>query len=128
MEPRVFRLGSRSGRLLLRPPGPCLRPRRQAHIVWHDHQDPDTFVPELGDAAYAIEGALDWEVDYAYSSGHDGWDATIAVDSRGNVHMIGIDPYNFLREEGIEHYFYDGEKWTVESIAPLPSPTNGAPA
>ena len=97
-------------------------PDDTAHIVWHDHQDPDTFIPELGDAAYGIERDIEWEVDYAFSSGHDGWDATIAVDSQGNIHMIGIDPYNFLREEGIEHYFYDGEDWIVESIGSPPLP------
>ena len=97
-------------------------PDDMAHIAWHDHQDPDVFVPELGDAAYGFERELDWEVGYAYSTGHDGWDNSIAVDSRGNVHMIAIDPYNFRREEGVEHYFYDGEEWIIESIGSPPVP------
>ena len=97
-------------------------PDDKAHITWHDHQDPDTFVPDLGDAAYAIEQDFGWDVDYAYSTGHDGWDNSIAVDEQGNVHIIAIDPSNFNREEGVEHYFYDGEDWTVESIGSPPVP------
>ena len=92
------------------------------YITWHDHQDPDNFVPELGDAAYGFYKDFEWEVGYAYSRGHDGWDNSIAVDSQGNVHMIAIDPYNFNSLEGVEYYFNDGEEWTVESIGSPPVP------
>ncbi|MCH8086325.1 MAG: PKD domain-containing protein [Chloroflexi bacterium] len=96
--------------------GPDDRP----YVTWHDHQDPDGFVPELGDATLGFLTDDGWQVEAAFSDGHDGWDNSVAVDAQGNAHMVAVDPYQFLSESGIEYYFFDGESWTVEEIGSGP--------
>ena len=96
--------------------GPDDRP----HIAWHDHQNPDMVNPEVGDAVHAVLTDGEWDVESVFSDGHDGWDTAIAVDSQGNVHMAGVDPFQFGRMEGIEYYYFDGEGWTVEQIGSGP--------
>ena len=95
-------------------------PDDEPHISWHDHQNPDSFVPELGDAVYATLVDGEWEVETVFSVGHDGWDNSITVDSQGNIHMTAIDPRQFGSMQGIEYYFFDGQEWTVEAVGSVP--------
>lgn len=88
-------------------------------IAYHDHQA-GSFDPELGDLTVAIGDGAAWEISVARDDGHDGWDSTVAVAPDGTIHAAGIDPVQFDREDGVEHYeFVDGE-WVVTAIgAPL---------
>lgn len=82
-------------------------------IAVHHHDTENEYV-------YRWDGTL-WEALEVSSDGHDGWDNSIAFDSDNNIHTSSIDPFQFGSEEGIEYAFYDGNRWTKESI-------NGGPA
>lgn len=84
-------------------------------IAYHDHQAPD-FDPELGDLTVAFRGPGLWDISTAHDDGHDGWDSAVAVGPDGTVHAAGVDPIQFQREDGIEHYeLVDGD-WVVDAI------------
>ena len=88
-------------------------------IAYHDHQD-QSFNQDLGDLTLALRRAGEWTVETARDDGHDGWDAAVAVAPDGTLHAAGIDPVQFDREDGIEHYERIGDGWVVTPIgAPL---------
>ncbi len=89
------------------------------HVVYHDHQA-QQFVDALGDLVHAVRADGSWVVAAAEDDGHDGWDSTVAVAPDGTVHAAGIDPVQFDREDGVEHYVLGADGWTVTEIGSGP--------
>ena len=83
----------------------AIGPDDAAHISYHDHQDPDQFKSDLGDATHAVLAASggDWDVEAVFDNGHDGWDNRVTVDAQGRPHMSAIDPEEF-GGPGVEYY------------------------
>ncbi|MEM6698117.1 MAG: T9SS type A sorting domain-containing protein [Bacteroidota bacterium] len=77
-------------------------------IAVHHHGTENEYV-------YRWDGVL-WEALEVASNGHDGWDNSITFDSNNNIHTSSIDPLQFGSDEGVEYAFYDGNRWTKESI------------
>jgi hypothetical protein len=75
---------------------------------------------DLGDLVVATRSDTGWTNGAATDDGHDGWDSTVAVAPDGTVHAAGIDPQQFDREDGIQHYQLRGNRWTVTSIGSGP--------
>lgn len=94
-------------------------PDGRPNLVWHDHQD-TSFRPELGNLAYAVRDAGGWQALVGEDDGHDGWDSTIAIAPDGTVHAAGVDPSQFGRQDGVEHYLLDGDEFVVTSIGSGP--------
>ncbi|MEL6943070.1 MAG: T9SS type A sorting domain-containing protein, partial [Bacteroidota bacterium] len=77
-------------------------------IVVHHHDTENEYV-------YRWDGVL-WEALPVSSDGHDGWDNSITFDSNNHIHTSSIDPAQFNSEAGVEYAYYDGNRWTKESI------------
>jgi len=77
-------------------------------IAVHHHDTENEYV-------YRWDGIL-WEALPVESEGHDGWDNSIVIDRNNNIHTSSIDPFQFGSEEGVEYAFFDGSRWTKESI------------
>jgi len=88
-------------------------------VAYHDHQDVE-FNMDLGDLVVATRTDAGWTNSAATDDGHDGWDSTVAVSEDGTVHAAGIDPQQFDREDGIQHYQLRGNRWTVTPIGSGP--------
>jgi hypothetical protein len=101
------------------PIGLAFHPDGSAIVAYHDHQD-TKFDQELGDLVVATRSDAGWTSDIAADEGHDGWDSTVAVSSDGTVHAAGIDPQQFNREDGIQHYVLGADGWTATAIGSGP--------
>ena len=77
------------------------------HINYHDHDTEDQM------RAYQTNGV--WQVEQIVSTGHDGWDNSILVNSNGDIHTSTVDPAQFAGP-GLEYSVYDGNSWTVELV------------
>lgn len=89
-------------------------------IAYHDHQDPNTFNPNLGDEVVAIAGPDGWQLVVVEDVGHDGWDNSIVVDSQGNWHTAAIDPAQFGSESGVEYATSAGGSVSVTAVGSGP--------
>lgn len=85
-----------------------------AHIAYHDH--------DTADLSYATNTVPGWLVENVQDPGHDGWDASIAVDETGRVHVTSIDPVMFGSDVGVEYAVRDDLGWTVEEVGSGPIP------
>ncbi len=74
-------------------------------IAYHDH------LTNGGDLAVARKMNNAWLIEFVESTGHDGWDGTMALDASGNIHTVSTDGSG-----GVEYAFYDGQSWTVSTI------------
>ena len=83
-------------------------------IVWHNHDNED--------GSYAKLENGEWVNTDIPSSGHDGWDINIAVDSSGSPHILSVDPAQFGSQNGLEYATLDGQIWTVETVGTGPLP------
>jgi hypothetical protein len=75
---------------------------------------------DLGDLVVATRSNTGWTNSPATDDGHDGWDGIVAVAQNGAIHAVGIDPQQFEREDGIEHYVLTGNRWSVTPIGSGP--------
>ena len=66
--------------------------RGRPHVSWHNH--------DREDQAYAVLLNGRWTAQDIAHPGHDGWDGTLALDSRGRPHTASIDPSQFGSESG----------------------------
>ncbi len=101
------------------PIGLVFHPDGSAIVAYHDHQD-TKFDMQIGDLVVATRSAAGWTANVATDEGHDGWDSTVAVSPAGSVHAAGIDPQQFGREDGIQHYVLNGDRWEVTTIGSGP--------
>ncbi len=101
------------------PIGLAYDPDGNAIIAYHDHQDVE-FNMDLGDLVVATRSDTGWTNSAAADDGHDGWDSTVAVAADGTVHAAGIDPQQFDREDGVQHYQLKGNRGTVTPIGSGP--------
>jgi hypothetical protein len=101
------------------PIGLAYDPEGNPIVAYHDHQDIE-FNMDLGDLVVASRSDAEWTNSAATDDGHDGWDSTVAVAQDGAIHAVGIDPQQFDREDGIEHYTLTGNRWTVTPIGSGP--------
>ena len=85
------------------PPSLVMDGNDVPHISYHDYQD-ITFRVDRGDAVHAMLNGEGWVATALEHDGHDGWDASIAVDGNNNIHISGIDPQDF-NGSGLEYYF-----------------------
>ena len=84
------------------------------HIAWHNH--------DLENEAYAVLADGVWAQQDLDHPGHDGWDNSLALDSRGLPHTASVDPSQFGSRSGVEYASFDGESWTVEEVGSGPVP------
>ena len=78
----------------------------RALVAYHDHDE--------GDGEYALAREMpsgDFNVEFIYSSGHDGWDNTIFIDSDETEHLLSSD----ARGE-IEYAVFNNGSWQVEEV------------
>ena len=64
----------------------------------------------------------EWVNTNILSSGHDGWDINLALDSSGSPHLLSVDPAQFGSQNGLEYATFDGQTWTVETVSTGPLP------
>jgi len=83
-------------------------------IVWHNHDNEDGSYAKLENGA--------WVNTDIPSSGHDGWDINVAIDSSGSPHVLSVDPAQFGSQNGLEYATFDGQTWTVETVGTGPLP------
>jgi len=83
-------------------------------IVWHNHDNEDGSYGRLENG--------EWVNTDIRSSGHDGWDINVALDSSGSPHVLSVDPAQFGSQNGLEYATLDGETWTVETVGTGPLP------
>ncbi len=81
-------------------------------IVWHNHDNED--------GSYATLENGEWVNTDIPSSGHDGWDINVAIDSSGSPHVLSVDPVQFGSQNGLEYATFDGQTWTVETVGTGP--------
>ena len=92
----------------------ALDPNGSPQIVWHNHDNEDGSHAELQNGEW-----VDTDIP---SSGHDGWDINVAIDSSGSPHVLSVDPSQFGSQNGLEYATFDGQKWTVEPVGTGPLP------
>ena len=79
----------------------------------HDYEDENVFT----------QGISGWNSYRVVHDGHDGWDNSIAFDSKGRIHTSSVDPSQFGSTSGVEYAWLDEENvWHVESIGSAPLP------
>lgn len=74
----------------------------RSRVVYHDHT-----LEDLIHARRLANGV--WTLDRVVDSGHDGWDASIYIDSNNTSHMVAVDP-----SSGIEYITGTFNNFTVE--------------
>ena len=92
----------------------------EPHIVYHDHSAPNNI--DEGDAVYLFKEGDVWQSETIRHSGHDGWDASLAIGQEGEVHIASIEPVQFGGQDGIEWGVRVGDRWNVASIGSGPIP------
>lgn len=79
-------------------------PTNRARIAYHDHNEAD------GEYALAKQMANgSYTIDYIYSSGHDGWDNTIFIESDGSEHYLST-------ASNVEYAYEENGEYIVEDI------------
>lgn len=79
----------------------------RALIAYHDHSEAD------GEYALAREmPSGDYNVEFIYSSGHDGWDNTIFLEADGTEHLLSSDSGS----GEIEYAFMNNGSWQIEDV------------
>jgi hypothetical protein len=98
----------------------AIGPDDVAHISYHDHQAPQQFKSNKGDAIYAVLKYGQWSVMAVFDPGHDGWDNRITADAQGRPHISAIDPKEF-DGSGLKYYHRDDSgEWVVEKVGTGP--------
>ena len=78
-----------------------------AHLSWHNHNQSDP-----NHASISSEGVINnYRIDTP--GNHNGWDSSLAVDSRNYIHMSSVDP-NALAS--LEYSIFDGFGWSYEKV------------
>ncbi|MEE8346510.1 MAG: hypothetical protein V3S20_04085, partial [Dehalococcoidia bacterium] len=84
-------------------------------IAYHNHDFEDQVVALAQDLE-----AGEWQELRTESSGHDGWDNSLALDAEGRPHTVAVDPSSFGSDVGLEYGFFGGDEWTVEEVGTGP--------
>ena len=98
-----------------------LTPSQRPVIVYHDHQDTELVLLELGEVIYASQNEdQTWQLNILKDPGHDGWDSRSVIDSDGVGYVVAVDPLQFFGS-GIEFYRVEPDgSYVVEQIGSGP--------
>lgn len=79
------------------------------YFIFHDH------ALNGGGSHILSDDGDSWNTKDASNTGHDGWDARLIFDSKGDIHVSSIDAIPFSGP-GVEYSYFDGNTWLVETI------------
>ena len=98
-----------------------MTPSDKPVIVYHDHQDTEQVLLELGEVIYASQNEdQTWRLNILKDPGHDGWDSRSVIDGDGVGYVVAVDPKRFFGS-GIEFYRVEPDgSYVVEQIGSGP--------
>jgi len=98
-----------------------LTPSETPVIVYHDHQDTEMVLLELGEVIYASRDEDQTRrLNPLDDPGHDGWDSRLVIGDDGVGYVVAVDPKQFIGS-GIEFYRVEPDgSYVVEQIGSGP--------